>query len=99
MIATDLCVGVFTKLMVVGGYPSSSSYYTTEVIDLSGQGQSCVLKDSPINVEAVGVFINGQAMVCASSNHPDKCYVYDNQVGNYDKNFVIFASNGSVRSK
>ena len=74
---------MWTKLMVVGGYPSAS-YGKAEIIDLSGQGLTCpTITDFPIDYGSVGTFINNKTLVCGgtqgSAQLPD-CYSYNMQV-------------------
>lgn len=68
--------------MVVGGWPASESY-KVEVVDLSGQNQSCSdvsIRDAPIDYGSVGVFIQNKPMICGGYNieyGTNDCYTYE----------------------
>ena len=73
--------------MIVGGYNlSEDPLRKVEVIDLSGQNQTCdPLPDYPIDYGSVGTFIKDKALVCGGRNSDpavffDDCYEFDNQV-------------------
>ena len=69
--------------MVVGGYPS---YYDVEVINLSGDGKTCLkLANHPMKSGSVGMFFDGYPLVCGGSgatydSHFKECYKYNAQV-------------------
>lgn len=76
-------IGTWTKLMIVGGYPSQA-YQHCEFVDLSGQTTNCPsVPDIPLTSGSTGTFINGQALACGgedASRVTTSCWTYDTVV-------------------
>ena len=74
----------FTKLMVIGGQLEVNlPKRDVEVIDLSGNGQTCTKpEDFPLSYATKGVYFNGSPFVCGgySSGWSKDCYNYNAQV-------------------
>ncbi len=71
-------LGLWTKLMVVGGDPPVANA-KSELYDLSGQNLTCpTIRDFPYYYGSVGTFINDKAMVCGG---------YQNDSGYWESNF------------
>ena len=83
-------------LFIVGGVPSSS-YYKSEVVDLSGQKRTCsAIVDYKVIAISTGAFIGGSAMVCGgeSSAKRDKCYVWRNSSGSQSWDHTVTLNTG-----
>lgn len=78
-----------TKLLVVGGRPSTS-YGNVEVVDLSGQDLNCQFNGGSLNVNvdygAVGAFVDGRIIVCGGyfvNERKSGCSLFDEAAGNW----------------
>ena len=80
-----LFLGLWTKLMVVGGRSFGDE---SQLYDLSGKNLRCPsITDFLIDYDSVGTFIKNKALVCGGYNsypYPgtvfSDCYSYDMQV-------------------
>lgn len=72
-------LGLWTKLMVVGGQPSSGD---SEIYDLSGQNTNCpIINNFPYNYGSFGIFINNKSLVCGGRDpFTSECYSYKMEV-------------------
>ena len=87
--------GGYTKLMVIGG--GGSATFKVEVIDLSGQGQTCnAVADFPIDFGSFGTYVEsaGKILVCGGSNNfagTTDCYTLSGGVSLSQFKLYMFA--------
>lgn len=69
--------------MVIGG-SNQEAQANVEVVDLSGEGQTCSRPaDAPVQRAATGAYLNGGPTICGGKSDNlihDQCYRYDSQV-------------------